>query len=467
MATAVSTANMQALADLGVGIPRYDRRLLAPRIVHVGVGGFHRAHMALYAHELADAGSDWGILGVGLIETDRGMAEVLVAQDCLYTLIARDASATDVRIVGSIVDYAFAATDATIFAAHLTRPEVAILSLTVTEGGYRHGTNTTMDAIAGALDARRQVGGGPLTVLSCDNLPGNGDAARDALLPACERRSEELRRWAEDSCAFPNSMVDRITPQTTDADRTWLNADIGIEDEWPVVCEPFRQWVIEDLFAADRPPLEDVGVLISEHVNEWELYKLRILNATHSCMAYLMALAGIRYVDQAVALPSVRGYLNRFVIREAIPTLVEIPGHPPREYWQTVLHRYKNTAIRDQIGRLCIDGTAKFSTFLIPTVEHQLKFGGPLDLAALALASWAEYLATTPARERASDPDGERAAAFAARSISDPTAFLEFDRVFTPRVRNSEPFADAFADALRLLRSRGPLGAIEASLDGD
>ena len=181
-------------------------------------------------------------------------------------------------------------------------------------------------------------------------------------------------------------------------------------------------------------------------------------------MAYLMAVEGVVYVDEAVAIPAVRGYLERFLAREAIPTLAEIPGHPAAEYGRVVLGRYANTGVRDQIARLCIDGTAKFPSFLIPTIERQLELDGPVDCAALALAGWARYLATVPETARAQDPHGEQAAALAAKSFDDPRAFLEFDLVFTPRLRESERFGDAFVRAAGLLEAHGSVGAIERLL---
>ena len=222
--------------------------------------------------------------------------------------------------------------------------------------------------------------------------------------------------------------------------------------------------MLEDSFVAGRPRFEDVGALFTDRVHDWELYKLRMLNATHSCMAYLMAVEGVVYVDEAIAIPAVRRYLERFLATEAIPTLTEIPGHPAADYGRTVLARFENTGVRDQIARLCIDGTAKFPSFLIPTVERQLELGGPLECAALALAGWARYLATVPAAERAHDPHGDQAAAFAVRSGADPPAFLEFAQVFTRPLRESNRFGDAFVDAARELEARGPVGALEKLL---
>jgi mannitol 2-dehydrogenase len=462
MAFKLATSNLDSIEALGVAVPHYEREALAPRILHLGVGGFHRAHLARYVDELAEGGGDWAIRGVGLLDSDRRMASVLHAQDHLYTLIERDGNAARPRVVGSIVDYVLVAGDAEAFAAQIASPDVEILSMTITEGGYSMDKpNPTIEAIAAGLDARRAAGGASLTVLSCDNLPGNGNVARAAIFKAAEARSEELVRYLETACTFPNSMVDRITPQTTDDDRGWLRDEIGVDDGWPVVAEPFRQWALEDDFSAGRPRFEDVGVLFTDRVHDWELYKLRMLNATHSCMAYLMALEGVVFVDEAISIPAVRRYLERFLETEAIPTLAEIPGHPAADYAATVLGRFANTGVRDQIARLCIDGTAKFPSFLIPTIERQLERGGPVEHAALALAGWARYLVTTPAAERAYDPQGDVAATFAVRSQAEPRAFLEFDQVFTPRLRDSERFGDAFAHAAGELVARGPLGAME------
>jgi mannitol 2-dehydrogenase len=456
--------NLDAIDALDIPTPSYDRNALIPRILHLGVGGFHRAHMALYTEEAAADGGDWGIRGIGLLERDRRMADILRAQDHLYTLIERDTNGSNTRIVGSIVDYTLAAREADVFANRVADPQLAILSLTITEGGYSlTGGNPTLEAIVAGLEARRAVGASPLTILSCDNLPRNGDTARAAIGSLVERRRAELVRYVE-ACTFPNSMVDRITPQTQDENRKWLRDEVGVDDAWPVVCERFRQWVIEDRFAAGRPRWEDTGVLFTDRVHDWELYKLRMLNASHSAIAYLMALAEVVYVDEAVALPHVRRFLERFLADEAIPTLAAIPGHPPAEYAVTVLQRFTNTGVRDQIARLCIDGTSKLRSFLIPTVETQLERGGAVGCATLALAAWARYLATVPPALRAPDSHGESAAALARRSLVEPSAFLDLVEVFTPLLRSSTRFRDEFTAAAENLEERGPHRTIERLL---
>ncbi len=455
----LSQAHLPDVARLGVLVPEYDRGRLARRIVHVGVGGFHRAHLAVYAHELAAAGGDWGIAGLGLLEQDAAMGDVLRAQDHLYALIERGAGEPVAEVIGSIVAFVHAPPGHDDAVADLvSEPAAAILSLTVTEGGYDEAPNPTFDRLAAALAARRRRGGGPLTILSCDNLPGNGDATRVAMLAAAARRDAGLADWIAERCTFPNSMVDRITPQTGDDDRRWLREAVGLDDRWPVVAEPFRQWVMEDAFAAGRPPWEDFGVLITDRIHDWELYKLRMLNAGHSSIAYLSALAGIAFVHDAVAVPAVRSYLEDLLHREALPTLVEIPGHPREQYIRSVLERFANPGVRDQIARLCIDGSAKFPKFLIPTIVRQLEAGGPIDRATTALAAWARYLGTVT--EPAFDSSADLAQRYGAEAVHEPLAFLEFDAVFPPELRGSERFRAAFSRSYRRIVAEGPLAAM-------
>ena len=457
----VGAAALETIAARGIPVPSYDRAALRPRILHLGVGGFHRAHLALYTHELAQESSDWAVRGLGVLSHDQRMADVLASQDHHYVLTEKGSGEATPQVIGSIIDYVLAVDDSAAVARQIADPAVAILSLTVTEAGYSTDTpNATFGAIALGLDERRRSGGGPLTVLSCDNLPGNGTVARAATAAACDSVDGDLLRWVETNCTFPNSMVDRITPQTSDSDRAWLLDTWGIIDGWPVVAEPFRQWVIEDTFVAGRPRWDDVGALFTDRVHDWELYKLRMLNAGHSCMAYLSALAGITFVDEAMALPEMRAYLSRLLHEEAIPTLTAIPGHPRADYAASVFKRFANTGVRDQIARLCIDGTAKFPTFLIPTIERQVELGGPVDCAALALAGWCRYLATTPAASRAADGRGDTSAEYARQAVDDPTAFLELAEVFPATLRESDRFRGAFAAASDRLAASGPLAAL-------
>jgi mannitol 2-dehydrogenase len=458
----LSESTLTTLAERGLRVPEYDRRALRPRIVHIGVGGFHRAHLAVYCDELAAGGSTWGICGIGLLPHDRAMADALSAQDHLYSFTAKGTDHRESRVIGSIIDFVFAADEVELAVERVAADETAIVSMTVTEAGYDDTprNRSTFDVIAIGLAARRDRGAGGVTVLSCDNLPGNGDAARRCVLDACRRRTDELDAWVERHCTFPNSMVDRITPVTADADRDHLIEMYGLVDRWPVVAEPFLQWVIEDDFAAGRPDVDTVGAIFSSDVHAWELYKLRFLNAGHSTIAYLAALAGITYVDEAMAVPELGRFLERFLRDEALPTVTEIPGHARSQYIDAVIERFANTGVRDQIARLCVDGTSKFPTFLMPTVVRNLATGGPVDDAALALAGWAQYLANVPEDEQAPDALGERSRPLARDAMADdPKLFIDRRSGF-PAELDDARFVAAFTTAHRAISAGGALAAL-------
>jgi mannitol 2-dehydrogenase len=414
----------------------------------------------VYVHELASAGGDWGIVGLGLLAKDAAMAEALGPQDNLYALVEKNNGSPSAQIIGSITGFVHAPDGHDTASSELiAAPATSILSLTITEAGYAD-PSTTFDRIAAGLALRRDRSAGPITILSCDNLPGNGDAARAATLSAAARVDAELPAWVEDNCTFPNAMVDRITPATSDDDRGWLRDHAGIIDRWPVVAEPFRQWVMEDDFAAGRPAWDDAGALFTDRIDDWEQYKLRMLNAGHSCIAYLSALADITFVHEAMAVPAIRAFLEGLLHREAIPTLAEIPGHPREQYAASVLERFANVGIRDQIERVCLDGSAKFPAFLIPTVERQLETDGPIERAATALAGWARYLGVVEPERQAFDANGDAARRYAAEAIADPVAFLEYEAVFPPPVRSSPRFRSAFDGAYRKIADAGPIAAI-------
>jgi mannitol 2-dehydrogenase len=469
----VSQAHLAEIARRGVPVPVYDRARLAARIVHIGVGGFHRAHLAVYTHELAAAGSDWGIVGLGLLPQDARMAAALTGQDYLYTLIEKGNGEPSAEVIGSITGFLHAPGRDAAVAELIAAPTTSILSLTVTEAGYAEpapeqpatGAWTTFDRIAAGLAIRRARGAGPLTILSFDNIPGNGAAARQATMSAAARYDPGLAAWVRENCTFPNSMVDRITPATADADRAWLLESSGIDDRWPVVAEPFRQWVVEDDFATGRPPWEDAGALFTDRVHDWELYKLRLLNAGHSCMAYLSALAGITFVHEAMAVPAVETFLEALLYREAMPTVAAIPGHPREDYVASVLARFANGGIRDQIARLCIDGSAKFPTFLIPTIVRQLEIDGPIGRAATALAGWARYLGVVDPERQSFDAGGDTARRYAADAVADPLAFLDYAAVFPPALQNSARFRAAFAESYHRIAEYGPIAAMGPETD--
>lgn len=471
--------------DPRIRIPSYDRARLTPGIVHIGVGGFHRAHLATYADELASSGHrNWGIAGSGVIAADARMAEVLRAQGGLYTLIVRSEQGTSAQVIGSIVDYVLAADDIEPLVAKIADPATKIVSLTVTEGGYPvdEGTKTfdpahapagpgsAFGVIVSGLKRRRDLGTGPLTVMSCDNVIENGLAARVAVVGVAEQGDPALARWIDQNVTFPNGMVDRITPATTDSDRAFLADEYGLSDGWPVVTEPFRQWVIEDLFVAGRPPWEDLDITVTTNVEPYELMKLRLLNAGHSTMAYLAALAGIELVDQAMREPLLRRFLGSFLESEAGPVLPDIPGIDVPEYQAQLIERFSNAAMGDQISRLCLDGSAKWPKFLMPTVRNQLRAGGPVALSALALAGWCQYLLGIADDGReislASDPDLDTAREYARASLADPAEFLAYKRVFGDDLAADDRFRGAFLGALSKLRSGGVRATLSSLLNG-
>lgn len=473
--TTLSPSSLGAL-DPRIAIPTYDRRGLGGGIVHIGVGGFHRAHQADYLDDLCTAGlRTWSITGAGVLPQDATMATALGAQDGLYSLITRSRQRTDVKVIGSIVDYVLADVDRSLLVDRLAEPSTRIVSLTVTEGGYPvdvatgqpTGTSPVFAAIAEGLRRRHDDAIPPFSVMSCDNILHNGTVTRAATINAAADIDSAVARWVEAEVAFPSTMVDRITPVTAPSDRQWLLDEFGLIDQWPVVAETFRQWVIEDVFTNGRPPWEDVGVLLTDNVEPYELLKLRILNAGHSTLAYLAALAGFEFVDEVMRDAVFAGFLDMFLDREARPVLPPVAGVDVADYKRVVVDRFANPAIRDQVSRLCLDGSSKFPVFLIPTVERQLAGDGHVELSALALAGWCQYLLGRDdegrAIDTAADPRLELAINHAEASIADPAAFLRFAEVFPPAVAAHEGFRTAFTTALDSIRKNGARAAVAES----
>jgi mannitol 2-dehydrogenase len=445
-----------------VATPQYDRHKLSVGVVHIGVGGFHRAHQAMYLDRLMNEGTafDWAICGVGVLPSDRRMADVLAAQDGLYTLVVKHPDGTlEPRVIGSIVDFLFAPDDAEAVIERMADPATRIVSLTVTEGGYnfhavtgrfdeddpgvRHDLEpgavprTTFGLVTEALVRRRDRGIPPFAVMSCDNIQGNGHMARSSFSAFAALREPELGEWVGEQVPFPNSMVDRITPVTTDDDRAELAERFGIEDGWPVVCEPFTQWVLEDF--EDRPPLEDAGVQVVDDVEPYELMKLRLLNASHQGVAYFGYLAGYRLVHDACQDPLFARFLLAYMDAEATPTLQPVPGIDLDEYKHELIARFSNPQVRDTIPRLCAESSDRIPKWLLPVIRQNLENGGQVRLATAIVASWARYAEGV-------DEDGnpidvvdrkkDELMAAAREQRSDPLAF----------VRNREIFGDVVDD---------------------
>ena len=482
------TAENLAHLPTSVAIPSYDRSTVSTGIVHFGVGGFHRAHQAMYVDRLMNAGKalDWGICGVGVLPHDEKMAQVMAEQDCLYTMLLKHPDGRrEARVIGSITEYLFAPADPEVVIEKMAAPETRIVSLTVTEGGYNfhHVTGefdaenpdvahdltpgaaprTTFGLVTEALSRRRARGIAPFTVMSCDNIQGNGDVAKKMFTAFAELRDPELGAWMRQNVPFPNSMVDRITPVTTDEDRSAIAKDFGIVDQWPVVCEPFEQWVLEDHFALGRPPFEDAGVQLVEDVEPYELMKLRLLNATHQGMCYFGYLAGYRYAHEAAQDPLFSTFLLDYMNHEGGPTLSPLPGVDLPLYKNTLIERYSNEHVRDTLARLCAESSDRIPKWLLPVVQINLKNDGEIVRSAGIVASWARYAeGTDESGERITVVDRlkEPLMAAAARQREDKLAFLRNRDVFGDLVDNDR-FTAAYLKTLDTLHTKGARAAVE------
>ncbi len=421
MSAATSSGLTLSNATLGsvnahVARPRYDRSQLSVGIVHFGVGGFHRAHEAVAIDALMNAGlaHDWAICGVGLLEGDRKMKAVLDSQDCLYTVTQKHADGRrEPAIIGSIIEYLFAPDDPEVVLERLTSPAVRIVSLTITEGGYNFDRvtgafdSTHPDVVADvansarprtvfgyvieALRRRRNAGTAPFTVQSCDNIQGNGDMARQMFSAFAHLTDPEFGAWVGENVKFPNAMVDRITPVTSAEDIVEAETLTGVYDAWPVVCEPFFQWVLEDDFGLGRPPLEEAGVQLVDDVIPYEYMKLRLLNASHQAMCYFGYLSGYRYAHEAMNDPGLRTFVQRYMDEEGTPTLKPVPGIDLNEYKATLIERFSNPEVRDTLARLCAESSDRIPKWLVPVIRDQLANGGNIDCSAAIVASWARY----------------------------------------------------------------------------
>lgn len=465
-----------------VPVPTYDRARVRTGIVHFGVGGFHRAHQAVYLDELMRRGQalDWGVCGVGLLPGDRRMREVLRAQDHLYTVVVKHADGTrEPRVVGSIVQYLHAPDDPEAVVEKLAEPTTRIVSLTITEGGYNVDSatgrfdaedaavradlepgaapRTVFGLVVEALARRRRRGLPPFTVVSCDNVPGNGDVARGCFAAFAELRDPELGDWVRREVRFPNSMVDRITPVTTDEDRAELLRLTGVEDRWPVVCEPFTQWVLEDSFTAGRPPLEEVGVQLVEDVEPYELMKLRLLNASHQVLCHLGLLAGHRFVHEVCRDPLFASFLLGYLGREAVPTLRPVPGTDLDAYQRGLLERFSNAEVADTLDRLCADASDRIPKFLLPVARENLASGGEVRHVAAVVAGWARRAEGVDERGEpveVVDRLREPLMAAARRGREDPVAFLRRSEVFGD-LADEPRFVAEYTAALAVLHARG------------
>jgi mannitol 2-dehydrogenase len=470
-------------------VPDYDRDLVTAGVVHIGVGGFHRAHQAMYHDRLMNQGTalDWGICGVGVMAADRRMKEVLDAQDGLYTLVLKHSDGTyEPRVIGSIVEYLFAPDDPEAVIEKMAAESTRIVSLTITEGGYNLSDvtgefdvanpdvladlepgavpRTTFGLITEALRRRWKRGLAPFTVMSCDNLQDNGYLSKRVFTAFARLRDPDLGDWIEREARFPNSMVDRITPVTTDTDRGEIRERFGIEDLWPVVCEPYTQWVLQDAFTAGRPPYERVGVQVVEQVEPYELMKLRLLNGSHQAMAYFGYLCGYRLVHEAAQDPLFQAFMLGYMDCEATPTLAPVPGVDLEGYKHTLIERFSNPQVRDTIARLCAESSDRIPKWLLPVVRAQLVTGGEIRRSAAVVASWARY---AEGFDEAGQPIEvvdrlrDTLTRLARQQYEDPDAFIANRDVFGDLV-DQKAFVSAYRSALTSLHQRGARATLES-----
>jgi len=487
--------NEQHLQQLPANIkrPGYPLETVSTGIAHIGVGGFHRAHQAAYTDALMNTGEglDWGICGIGTRSEERTMRDALAAQDHLFTLVELDDRPdTEVRVIGSIRDMLLVEDGSETVVARLADPAIRIVSLTITEGGYCMDESTgqfnphfpqiqhdlanprapisVFGLLCAALARRRGAGIAPFTVMSCDNLPHNGDVTRKALLAFATLVDAELAGWIERHVSFPNAMVDRITPMTSPAHRQALQDQHGIEDAWPVVCEPFVQWVLEDKFVNGRPAWEKVGVQFTDDVAPYEEMKLKLLNSSHLALTYLGTLRGYRYVHETMEDPLIRRYVQRYMDDDVTPQLAPVPGIDLAQYKRTLIERFSNRAIADQLERVCSDGSSKFSKFSVPTINQLIADNAELDRAALVIAAWALYLRGVDEngeRYRILDPRLEFCQALVDEGEGLAQRLLGREDIFGTQIPRSASFREAFERNLTRLRSLGVNGTLEQLLE--
>ncbi len=461
--------NNAALTKLPIAAPSYDRSKLSVGIAHIGAGHFHRAHQAAYIDRLLEQGlaHEWGICGVGVLPENWPMRDVLRDQDELYMLICQYPDCSqEARVIGSIIDYRYAPDDPEAVIEVLAAATTRIISLTITEGGYRDPDGLAFGMITEALARRRDRGIAAPTILSCDNIESNGEVTCRVIVANAEHRDPALAEWVAEHVRFPNSMVDRITPATTPEMTAEVQREFGIADRWPVLTEPFAAWVIEDNFADGRPPLEQADVLLVDDVVPYELMKLRLLNAGHQCLAYFAHLCGFEFVHDAARDPLFAKFLLDYFESEAIPTLAPVPGIDLHEYSRTLIERFANPGVGDKVARLCAYSSDRIPKWLIPVICDNLASDGSVRLAAATVASWARYAEGVDEWGNpfeVVDQLADSLVPIARSQHENPTAFIEITGLFGDLACQPR-FVQAYLWALDSLHRKGARATLEALL---
>ncbi|MEM1287842.1 MAG: mannitol dehydrogenase family protein [Pseudomonadota bacterium] len=482
--------------------PAYDRAGVSVGIVHLGIGAFHRAHLAAYVEACLAEDPSWGICGVSL--RSAATRDALMPQDGLYTLGVQSAEGLKPQIIGAVKDVLVAPEQPEDVFDRLTDPKTKIVSLTVTEKGYCHDPATgrlneshpdiawelSTDLIARqnwprtaigwlwlGLMARQKAGVSPYAVLSCDNLPSNGKTVRQVLLDYAALKDPEMVEWADTHLSCPSTMVDRIVPATTDANREQIAAILGTEDAWPVVAEPFSQFVVEDNFPSGRPAWEGHGVTMTDDVEAFEKMKLRMLNGSHSTLAYLGYLAGYDTVYSAISDEHLEGLVSALMSEEILPTL-NIPKQANGfDYRDQLLERFANPGLKHQLSQIAMDGSQKLPQRLLGTIQDLINVGQPFDRLALGVAAWMRYATGLdergerfvvqdplahlfPAITDAARADASAPAGFNADTLRD--GFIRLEAVFGTALPSHEEFRVRVGNALKMLCEKGARATIRA-----
>jgi fructuronate reductase len=482
-----------ALSQLPAGVerPRYDRGALATGIVHLGLGAFHRAHQAVYTDSVLADDPRWGIAGVSLRSADT--RDALAPQDGLYSVASVDGAGARHRVIGALTTLIVAPENPAALIALMAAPATRIVSLTITEKGYCHdpatgalresdpdvahdlsnlsAPRTALGFIVAAARARRDAGVGPLTILSCDNLPNNGATVRKLALAFASRVDPALAGWMAEAFAFPSTMVDRIVPATTPEDRARAAAALGVEDAWPIVTEPFTQWVIEDRFAAGRPAWEKAGAQFVDEIAPYELTKLRLLNGSHSTLAYLGYLMGHETVAAAMGEPGLARLVEGLMREEAVLTLPALAGFDHGAYQRQLLERFRNPALKHRTWQIAMDGSQKLPQRLLGTARDLIAMGRPFGRVAFGIAAWMRYV--TGIDEKGAPIDVRDPLAGTLRKIADEAgpdaarlapALLSVEAVFGRDLAADPRFAGPVTAALdQLFRVGAKAAALNAA----
>lgn len=470
--TVLLTTALREGAPEGVQVPRYDRSRLRAGIAHIGVGNFHRTHLALYVDDLLNRHPDqleWGIVGIGLTASPSAdaKARAYADQDGLYsvTILANDGSRTT-RIVGAMVEYLHAPDGGDAVVARLADPAIRIVSLTVTEGGYDP-DEATFGVLVEALKARRDAGTPPFTVLSCDNLRSNGDTTRRATVARARATDPALADWIEANVAFPNSMVDRIAPTIDTQTRDEVNAASGLDDALPATAEEFTQWVVEDAFPAGRPALEEVGVQFRPDVKQFESIKGRLLNASHVLLCVPAAVAGVALVSEASTDPLFERLITTFMREDAAPRIQAPADVSLADYQAAAVERFQNPAVPDTVLRVASDSASKIPVFHRATCDALRADGADLRREALLLAAYRRYCTGVDEQGRAFEAleprltDADRALI----ADDDPLAALDTTPFADWGLREDERFVAAYTQAADILAREGVRAAVAWALD--